>query len=248
VRSAALARRLVLDAEDALRRQIRALAVPDDILANVRVVTGEPSVEIIRSVREHEAELLVVGAHGEQFFKDSLLGTTAETVVRNGDRPVLVVKRPTRGPYRRVLVGVDFSESSRNALELALCLAAEAQFHILHVYPGLHPQLRRAGVPDAEIARHARPLLTQARKDLGALLARIDTRGKHIRKELSGGRAHHDIARTAKRTRADLVAVGTTGRSGLPYVLLGSVAERVLQEVACDVLVAPAKPGRFKLP
>jgi nucleotide-binding universal stress UspA family protein len=56
------------------------------------------------------------GAHGEHFFKDLLLGTTAEKVVCKGDRPVLVVKRAAHGPYRRVLVPVDFSESDNAAL------------------------------------------------------------------------------------------------------------------------------------
>ncbi|HXV50076.1 MAG TPA: universal stress protein, partial [Candidatus Binatia bacterium] len=60
-------------------------------------------------------------------MKDLLLGTTAERVVRKGDRPVLVVKRAADAPYRRVVVGVDFSEDSRYALELALRLAPQAE-------------------------------------------------------------------------------------------------------------------------
>lgn len=65
---------------------------------------------------------------------------------------------------------------------------------------------------------------------------------------LKHGRASHVIPKTAKRVRADLVAVGTTGRTGLPYILLGSVAEHVLREAPCDVLVARTEAVRFELP
>jgi nucleotide-binding universal stress UspA family protein len=233
---------------EALRQKIDKLSLPHKATATVRIATGKPFVEIIRRARDEGAELVVLGAHGEHFLKDLLLGTTAEKVARKGDRPVLVVKRAAQGPYRRVLVPVDFSENSRHALELALRLAPDAQFHVLHVYQGFEAQLRRAGIPTSEIVRHQRPLAKEARRDLNAFLGSIDHRGKPIRREVWNGRAHHEITTVAKRLRAELVAVGSTGRTGLPYILLGSVAEHVLREVSCDVLVARAKSARFELP
>jgi nucleotide-binding universal stress UspA family protein len=181
-------------------------------------------------------------------LKDLLLGTTAEKVVRKGDRPVLVVKRAAHGPYRRVLVPVDFSENSRHALELALRVAPQAQFHVVHVYQGFEAQLRRVGIPKSEIVRQLRPLVEEARQNMGTFLGSIDNGGNRIKQVLWDGRAHDEITKVAKHLRAELVAVGTTGRSGLPYILLGSVAQHVLREVPCDVLVARAKPARFELP
>jgi nucleotide-binding universal stress UspA family protein len=83
---------------------------------------------------------------------------------------------------------------------------------------------------------------------MAALLERIDHRGKTITQEVWDGRPHQEITTVAKRIRAELVAVGATGRSGLPYILLGSVAEHVLREVPCDVLVGRTKPAEFELP
>ncbi len=243
-----LTRQLMVDAEETLRQTIRTLSLPDSAAATVRVATGKPFVEIIRAAREEKAELVVVGAHGEHFLKDLLFGTTSEKVVRKGDRPVLVVKRPTYGPYRRVLVPVDFSDNSKYALELALHLAPEAQFHSLHVYQGLEAQLRRTGLPVSEIVRHQRPLAKEAQQEIDAFLGTIDHGGKPIRREVWNGRPHHEIATVAKRLRAELIAVGATGRTGLPYILLGSVAEHVLREVSADVLVARAGSVRFELP
>jgi hypothetical protein len=93
---------------------------------SIRVAAGTPFVEIIRRAREEAANLILVGAHGAQFIKDLLFGTTAEKVVRKGDRPVLVVKRPTRGPYRRVLAATDFSDHLDKRLSSA-CGSRRAQ-------------------------------------------------------------------------------------------------------------------------
>jgi nucleotide-binding universal stress UspA family protein len=79
-------------------------------------------------------------------------------------------------------------------------------------------------------------------------LRSIDGRGRSIRQVLWDGRAQEEITTLAKRLRAELVAVGTTGRTGLPYILLGSVAEHILREVSCDILVSRAKRSRFELP
>jgi nucleotide-binding universal stress UspA family protein len=62
------------------------------------------------------------------------------------------------------------------------------------------------------------------------------------------GRAPQVISAIARRLRPDLVSVGSAGRTGLPYVLLGSVAEHVLREVSCDVLVARSGSLAFELP
>lgn len=240
-------RSLTSGTEEKLRQQIDKY-LPNQAGGSVRVATGKPFVEIIRGARDEEAELVVLGAHGEHFLKDLLLGTTAEKVVRKGDRPVLVVKRAAHGSYRRVVVGVDFSEDSRHAFELALRLAPQAEFHAVHVYPGYASQLKRAGVPAAEVTRRLRPLVEEARENMEAFLRSIDYGGRAIRQILWDGRAHQEITTLAKRLRAELVAVGTTGRTGLPYVLFGSVAEHVLREASCDTLVARAKAGHFELP
>jgi nucleotide-binding universal stress UspA family protein len=133
-------------------------------------------------------------------------------------------------------------------LELALRVAPQAQFHVVHVYQGFEAQLRRVGIPKSEIVRQLRPLVEEARQNMGTFLGSIDNGGNRIKQVLWDGRAHDEITKVAKHLRAELVAVGTTGRSGLPYILLGSVAQHVLREVPCDVLVARAKPARFELP
>jgi len=234
--------------EKNLRRKIEALSAKWKVSMSVGVLSGTPFVEIIRQARHQAADLIVVGAHGNDFMKDLLLGTTAEKIARKGDRSVLVVKQAAHGSYRRVLVGIDFSDHSRQALELALRLAPQAEIHAAHVYWAAEGTLRGAGVGDEGVARYQRRIVKDARQQMEEFLRTIDRGRKSIRREVRSGRARWEISKIAKLLRADLVAVGTAGRTGIPYILLGSVAEHVMREAPCDVLVARSGANGFELP
>jgi nucleotide-binding universal stress UspA family protein len=160
----------------------------------------------------------------------------------------MVVKRPVRGPYRRVVVATDFSDQSRQALELALRLAPRAKFQLLHAYEGLEGQLWRASIAKSEILRYRRELARKSREEMKVFLRRLGLQNKSIGRFVRHGRAPHVITALAQHSRPDLVCVGSVGRTGLPHVLLGSVAEHVLREVSCDVLVARSGSGSFELP
>jgi nucleotide-binding universal stress UspA family protein len=131
---------------------------------------------------------------------------------------------------------------------LALRLAPQAEFHALHVYAGVEGMLRGAGVTDSGIVRYQRQVAKEARQQMEVFMRSIDRRRKPIRREVWNGRAAQEITTIARRLRADLVAVGTAGRTGIRHILLGSVAEHVMREVACDVLVARSGSLPFELP
>ena len=234
--------------EKDLRRKVGALSVKRNVSMSVGVLSGTPFVEIIRRARQEAADLIVVGAHGNDFMKDLLLGTTAEKIVRKGDRSVLVVKQAAHRSYRRVLVGIDFSDNSRHALDLALRLAPQAELHAVHVYSAAQGTLRGAGVGDEGVVRYQRRMAKDARQQMEEFLRAIDRGRKSIKREVWNGRARWEISKIAKLLRADLVAVGTAGRTGIPYILLGSVAEHVMREAPCDVLVARSGANGFELP
>ena len=241
-------RQIALNVEEDLRRKVMELSPRHERTVCIHVASGTPFVEIIRRAREEAADIIIVGAHRAQFIRDMLVGATAEKIVRTGDRPVLVVKRPARGPYQRVLAATDFSDQSRQALELSLRLAPGAKFYLLHAYQGIEGQLWRAGMTKSEILRYRRQFARQSREQMKILIRRMGLSGKSIVRLLRYGRAPHVIAGAARRLRPDLVSIGSTGRTGLPYILLGSVAVHVLREVSCDVLVARSGSLAFELP
>lgn len=240
--------RIETSVEHEVQQHVATLAPLPDGAVTTSVGTGKPFVEIIRRARQEAADLTVVGAHGAQFIKDRFFGTTAEKVVRKGDGPVLVVKQTPQGPYQRVLAAIDFSPHSLRALELALRLAPQAEFYVLHVYQGLQAQLRRVGYTEAEITRYRRRLAREARKELATFLHGSRYADQPMTRLVKDGPPFYVISQTAKRVRADLIAVGTIGRTGLPYILLGSVTENVLREVKSDVLVVRSGPIHFELP
>jgi nucleotide-binding universal stress UspA family protein len=230
--------------EQDLREKVMGCSLDD--APEITVVTGRPSPEIIRCARDSDADLIVAGEHGANLFADLFGRATAESLVREGERPVLVVKRTARGPYRRVLAAVDFSEHSRGALEYALELAPGAEIHVVHAYEGVERQLWRADVRQSEIMRYRRQSAKQARQEIKAFLDGINPGNKRLRRGIWFGRAPHVITMVAKRLRADLVAVGTAGRTGLPHLLIGSVAQHVMREVPSDVLVVRSRPARME--
>ena len=182
-------------------------------------------------------------------MRDLFLGTTAERVVRKGGRAVLVVKRPPGDSYRRVLVPVDFSATARATLLLTARLAPMARLILLHAYEiPYEGRLRMAGATNEPIARLRRQHERQARARLRALVRELKLGARHPVCLVHHGYPSSVIDAAARARRADLVALGTHGMSGLRYVLLGSVAERVLREAPCDVLVVPPKAVRFTLP
>ena len=78
----------------------------------------------------------MLGAHRRDLLRDVFVGTTAERVMRHGDRPVLMVNRPPAGPYRGVLAAADLDEGSAHALRTAAALGLldGADLTVLHAF------------------------------------------------------------------------------------------------------------------
>jgi nucleotide-binding universal stress UspA family protein len=192
---------------------------------------------IIAESREDAANLIVLGGHRERPLRDALLGATMERVLRFGDHPVLVVKKEPKGPYQNVLVAVDFSVPSRDALEFAVRLLPQGRFHVLNVCSLL------GDTPDEWLARTE----TIERKHLAHLDVIVKAVTQHMRQELTGANftltplvAHGGPVEAAKRQidqlKPDLVVVGTHGRTGWRHTSIGSIAEGFLAQMPCDVL------------
>ena len=244
VENGAQAQQQVRTLEDALRREMDKRSAGRTAALKIQMTTGTPFAEIIRQAREEAADVVLVGAHGANFIKDLLFGATAEKVVRHGDRPTLVVKRPARGPYQRVLVATDFSRESAEALKLAMKLAPRAKCYLLHAYQGIEEHLLKAGIVKSAILRHRRRFARESRKRMERFIRELNLERKPLRRISRFGRARHVITEAARSLQPDLLCLGSLGRTGIPYLLLGSVAEHVVRESKCDVLVVRSKMSK----
>jgi nucleotide-binding universal stress UspA family protein len=147
--------------------------------------------------------------------------------------------------FRRILHATDFSRASRPALAKAIALARQnrAPLTIVHV---LSPPMVPVGgdfgyIPPKTLDAIDQQARQHARRALAALAARAKKAGARTNVLIVDGVPQDQIPRAVRRTRADLVVIGTHGRTGLTKVLLGSVAERVIRLVACPVLTVRAR-------
>lgn len=139
--------------------------------------------------------------------------------------------------FQRILAAVDFSEVSVGALATALNLAGAlgADVRILHVVPEQCTALPLEGgamyVEDIDSG-----LLKQARQDLARFLEQHASSSAELNFEVKAGEPAAEINRDAHGWHADMIVLGTHGRSGISHLLMGSVAERVLREASVPVL------------
>lgn len=237
---AEVARKLANEATR-LERKIRAQG--SRVKVGSRLLTGEPYVAIIRHSREIEADVIVLGSKGAGERPEKVLGRTAARVARMAETPVLVVRRIVNAPYRRPLVALPLDPSARRLVKLAQAASdPAASITAVRSYNVPFPGLIDAGSDAAPTAYH-KEFRRKVDREVRALLASIERQGPRIRKRLREGDARGVILSEAARMKADLVALGTHGRSGLAHMLIGSVAEWVMVHASADVLVA--RPVRF---
>lgn len=202
---------------------------------------GEAYAEIVRRAEAWGADLIVVGSHGETSLSRVLLGSVAERVTRHAHCTVLCV-RPKRGTGV-VLAATNLSNPSlpavgRGAEEArhrgARLVVAHAVDTLLASYLASASAFFGSAVslPSLEAQQQARANLLEV---LRQAMARVGAEGEPL---VVDGGAVSGIIRTADELQADLLVVGTHGRTGLPRILLGSVAEQLVRLASCSVLVA----------
>lgn len=139
--------------------------------------------------------------------------------------------------FKRILVAIDFSDISLEALGCAVDLATrlDAEISLLHVVQAHASELPDGGLDDAEASIER--ALAAATAQLGEL-ADARLKGKLAYEcTVCPGQPAAEINRTCETGSADLIVIGTHGRSGLAHLIMGSVAEDVLRHAKVPVLV-----------
>jgi universal stress protein A len=144
---------------------------------------------------------------------------------------------------RSILVPIDFSASSRKALDYAVPFAEQfgAKLTLLHV------------VEPIASSDFGFPLMMESGKIMAACKGKLELLAKQKainpkileRAVVSEGRAFHEIARAAKNLKVDLIIISTHGYTGLKHALLGSTTERVVRHAPCPVLVVREDEHEF---
>jgi universal stress protein A len=147
-------------------------------------------------------------------------------------------------PIRRILHATDYSKASARALDEAVSLAKQnhAELLILHV---IEPMSSYAGGEDfggAELyIKMEETAKQEAQRSMEKLMRKLQQAKVNAKSLLLNGTAHDQIVKAAKNRKANMIVIGTHGRTGLSKLLMGSVAGKVISLASCPVLTVRGK-------
>ena|SRR3989304_5737398 len=138
--------------------------------------------------------------------------------------------------YKRILVAVDLSGASDVVMQTALELgrALQSELHVIHVHKIHSGNLAEAGMMDAEIPVSRE--IEKLEKKLEEFIAQYTDAGITITTGVYSGEPYLEIIHAADKTGANMIIMGTHGRKGVAYLVLGSVAENVLRYARVPVM------------
>lgn len=201
--------------------------------ATVRVVRGrDPETAIREMACAVEADLVVTGIARQETLGQLLLGSTNERLARCLRQPLLVVHGRTHGPYRRIVVATDFSAASRHALLTAVAFFPGRDVTLYHAYT---PPMSRFSVNPASVGVALRTAHAQCAAFIEGtpLPAGID-----LHPVVECGTLAATLGRYVRKHRVDLVVIGRNQRDGIMNFILGNTAEKLLEGLSCDMLIA----------
>jgi len=184
---------------------------------------GDPYQGILEGAKEYSADVIVIGRRGKRGLARMMVGDATAKVIGHAGCAVLVAPRGARLWEKRVLLATDGSSHSDAAADAAGHLAKQAGLPVtvVSVVTGSHNAARRQ----------------EAQEAVAAKVVRLKNMGVAAEGKVLEGRPDEAIVKAAEDVGADLIVVGSHGRTGIAKVLLGSVAERVIGQAVCPVLV-----------
>lgn len=227
------------------------------IPVSAKVLLGTPFIEIIREVLRSKHDLVMITAEGRSGLRETLFSTTTMHLMRKCPCPVWALKATKRGRFARILAAVDLDPSDKvktqlNAkiIQLAASLAQSerSKLHVIHTWTVYGESfLSTLGrVQESEKDEVVSEAKKVHKKWLEGFLEEYAAGIPKSQIHLMHGDAGRLIPELARKKRIELFVMGTVGRTGIPGLLIGNTAERILQCVTCSVLAV--KPDGFVSP
>jgi nucleotide-binding universal stress UspA family protein len=201
---------------------IKAAAAKAGVALETRVrYSPVPHAAILEEAKDIRPDLIIMGRYGHTGLSQLLMGSVTARVIGYSPFNVLVVPGKATLAFRRLLVASDGSPFSAAAWEEALSLAREAGSELYAI---------SAAREEGEISL--------AEGIIHGLVVAANRQGIALQGLVPQGQQPDDaIVQAALRYRADLIILGSHGRTGLLKLLMGSVTERVIGQASCPVLV-----------
>lgn len=242
----ARARQLVEEAAQRLRSR--------GIQADAKVGEGDPKAVILDHAEELlNADLIVMGAHGMSAIERFLLGSVSRSVLRHAHCSVELVRPSANNAVRRVLLAVDGSEGSRDAVALAAAhpWSAGTEFRVLSVVDlglsALQAAFEIPGLDAANLEAQRAAAMQRTEEAIDSARRVLEAAGWQTSPSISVlvASPKEVILEEAATWPADLIVLGSHGHRGLDRFLLGSTSEAVATHAHCSVAVMrrPVRPA-----
>lgn len=237
--------RILNDSQQALDEQAEVVATTGiEFFTAIREGTVH---EVIRDyAKEHDVDLVIVGTHGRTGVSKLMYGSVTERVIKTVHTPIIIIPPKGGKAPSSIVVSYDFSAPSKRAAEVAEAIhgVAGGPLHLVHSYLDVWGEYTDRGAVVGEAAEKRREALRLGLQDMleadAKELFSIDA--QDVQTHLVTGDPAEGILEVADDVGATLVCAGTTGKSGIERLLIGSVARRLLHDSTVPLLLTHDGP------
>ncbi len=230
---------------DYARGEIERLIGDQSVAYQALITLGNPTDEITRLAAENSIDLVITATHGRSGLKRLFLGSVTERLMRTLPCPLLVLRGAESAvpaahrkfPFRRILVGCDFSADSNLAFDYSLSMAQEfeSELHLVHVVePSGYRELFK--LPSEPGDRFKKDLYDMILEKLRSLVPEEALNWISLNIKLLVGKPYEEIIRYTELNDIDLIALGIRGHGMVEELLVGSTTDRVIRRSPCPVL------------
>ena len=203
---------------------VKAQATKEGVNCMTTVSLGEePYEDIIRHASSNNVDLIIMGTHGKTEMKRLMMGSVTARVIGHAHCNILVVPLDAKVEFRNVLIATDGSTYSEAAASVALGIAKRCGNSLIVI---------SVASSDAEMA--------SAKDNVNKVSEAAEKEGVKTMAVVAKGKPYEAIVETSKQKKADVIVIGSHGRTGLARLLMGSVTERVIGHAEVAVLVVKA--------
>lgn len=199
----------------------------------LHVMEGDPEQVVLSVARQEQSDLIITGVARDNPFGRMRIGTTPGSLASHADAPVLVVKKRASHPYKNIVVATDLSDPSKAALHAAVKLFGAENITVFYAYSvSFADAVEEKDKYILDMAKAEKETLDQfVAETLGQdVAAKVKTMVEY-------GSPGDLLTQYATDHQVDLVVSGTHGRTGISSVLLGSVADTILNMVPTDIMI-----------
>lgn len=231
----------VESAERLLDETASTLRSHDQIAADATVVVDDVQNGILAAAEEYSADLVILGRNRPRLL-DIFVGTTAERIVQQTTRPLLIAVGTPTSHYDHTLLALDFDEASKVAARHALQIGIfdHTDVVVMHAFDApAEGRLRTAMEETANVDDYVEQERQKAARKLDALLTELDLPNSCQTVVSIGGSPAGAILEAARNAGSELIVMGTNQRSGFARAFVGSIAAGVISDAHRDVLIIP---------